>query len=72
MAQLNNAPLKCKIREVYGSQEKFAEAVGLSLTSINNVVTGKTSLSRDQIAVWAEALHIPLDSTELNRVFFSA
>lgn len=69
---INTAPLKGKIREKYGSQEKFAERVGLSLTSVSSVLNGKRGLSRDQIVTWAEALDIDLESAELNRVFFSA
>lgn len=70
--QINMAPLKGKIREVYGSQEKFAEKVGLSLTSVSDVLNGKRGLSRDQIVIWAKALNIGLDTSEFNRVFFSA
>ena len=69
---INTAPLKGKIREVYGSQEKFAKKIGVSLTSVSNVLNGKSGLSRDQIVVWAQALNIDLSSNELNRVFFSA
>ena len=72
MAQIDNAPLKGKIREVYGSQERFAAAVGISLTALSNVLNGNSDLSREKIALWADALHIPLNSPELNRVFFSA
>lgn len=68
---INTMPLKGRIREKYGTQEKFAEKVGLSLTSVSDVLNGKRGLSRDQIIVWAEALGIALDSPELNRVFFS-
>ena len=69
---ISMAPLKGKIREVYGSQEKFAEKVGLSLTSVSDVLNGKRGLSRDQIVIWAKALNIGLDTSEFNRVFFSA
>lgn len=69
---INTAPLKGKIREKYGTQEKFAEKVGLSLTTVSDVLNGKRGLSRDQIVVWADALGVALDSPELNRVFFSA
>lgn len=69
--EMNTAPLRGKIREVYGSQEKFAEKVGLSLTSVSDILNGKRGLSRGQIVIWADALGIALDSPELNRVFFS-
>ena len=69
---INTAPIKGKIREVYGSQEKFANEVGLSLTAVNNILNGKSVLSHTQIEVWAKALNIDLSSPELNRVFFSA
>lgn len=69
---IDTTPLKGKIREVFGSQEKFAEKVGLSLTSVSDVLNGKRGLSRDQIVIWAEALNIKLDTSELNRVFFSS
>ncbi len=69
---IDTMPLKGKIRERFGSQEKFAEEIGLSLTSVSDVLNGKRGLSRDQIVIWAKALAIELDSPELNRVFFSS
>lgn len=68
---INTLPLKGRIREYYGTQENFAKKVGLSLTAVNNILNGKSDLSRDQIIKWADLLDIDLSSTELNRVFFS-
>ena len=70
-ATWNTAPLKGKIKEVYGTYDKFAEAIGLSRTSVCDIINGKRGMSHKQIVSWAGALGVELQSSDFNRIFFS-
>ncbi len=69
--ELDTAPLKGKIREIYGSQEKFAETAGYSVTQVVNILSGRSDMSRKTVLKFAALLGIEPGSTEFNRVFFS-
>lgn len=70
--KMDSAPLKGKIREVFKSQEAFAKADGRSLTSVANIINGKSRMSRQTMIKWATMLKIPLNSSEMIRVFLSS
>lgn len=55
---VNFGLLKCKIKEVYGNQEHFAEALGNSLQTVNNKLQGRCALTKDDIYNWSELLGI--------------
>ena len=69
--ELDQNPLKGKIREVYGTQEKFAEAAGYSVTQLCNILSGNSDMSRKTVLKFAALLKIEVGSNEFNRVFFS-
>ena len=52
--------LKGKIREVYGTQQAFSDAIGLSVVAVNQRLNGKVQWKTPEIAKACEALHIPL------------
>lgn len=54
-----------KIKEVYGTQEAFAEAMGVSLSAINLRLNGKVEWKAPDIAKACELLHIPLEDAHL-------
>lgn len=54
-----------KIKEVYGTQEAFAKAMGVSMSTINLRLNGKTEWKAPDIAKACELLHIPLNETHL-------
>ena len=54
-----------KIKEVYGTQEAFAEAMGVSLSAINLRLNGKVEWKAPDIAKACALLHIPLEDAHL-------
>jgi transcriptional regulator with XRE-family HTH domain len=61
--------LRGRIIEKYGSQEKYAEILGISTTSLSKKMTGKTGFSQKDIVLWAHLLEI--DKTEYSEYFFA-
>lgn len=58
-----------KIKEVFGTQEAFAEAMEMSRTAINGRLTGLVEWRSPEIVKACELLGIPL--TESHLYFFS-
>lgn len=61
--------LRGRIIEKYGSQEKFAEVLGISANSLSKKMTGKTGFSQKDIIVWSNLLDV--DKTEYSEYFFA-
>lgn len=53
--------LRGKIREVFGTQAGFAEAMGMSNVSISQRLNGKLEWKTSEIVKACEVLGIPLD-----------
>lgn len=62
--------LRGKIVEVYGSQRKFADALGISQTALSRKMTCKTGLSQNDIEKWAKMLNIQTVD-DFGKYFFS-
>lgn len=60
--------LRGRIVEKYGSQAKFAEAVGCSLSFLSQYLNGKKKLNQPRMDKWVEALDI--DSDDIYDYFF--
>lgn len=60
--------LRGRIVEKYGSQEKFAEAVGISTNSLSKKMTGKTGFSQKDIVTWSGMLDI--NKSDYSEYFF--
>lgn len=50
--------LRGRIKEVFGTQEAFAEALGLSKNSVSKKLNGKTEFSQSDVERWAKLLNI--------------
>lgn len=61
--------LRGRIIEKYGTQENFAEAIGLSTNSISKKMTGKSGFSQEDIESWSEKLEIA--QAEYGEYFFA-
>lgn len=61
--------LKGKIREIFGTQTAFADAMGLSCTSISAKLNGHTVFSQDEIYKASRLLGIPF--AEIDAYFFT-
>lgn len=57
---MNYAKLRGKIREVYGTQEAFAAALGMNTVSLSQRLTGKLEWKTSDIAEACRLLDIPL------------
>lgn len=60
--------LKGKIKEVYGTQDSFAEDLKIGRVSLSKRLTGKLEFSQDEIKRSCELLAIP--SSEIPQYFF--
>lgn len=61
--------LRGRIVEKYGSQEKYAEILGISTNSLSKKMTGKTGFSQKDIITWSEKLGI--EKEEYGEYFFT-
>lgn len=65
--KFENINLKTLIVRQYGSQGKFAQALGVSEVTVNNKLNGKSQLKLDEIDQWAQLLQVPVE--DIGRVF---
>lgn len=61
--------LRGRIIERYGSQEKYAEVLGISTNSLSKKMTGKTGFSQKDITLWSKLLDI--DKSDYGEYFFA-
>lgn len=57
--------LKLKIIEVFGTQQAFADAMGMSLTALNQRLNNIVQWRTEEIARACELLNIPLHQAHL-------
>ena len=50
--------LRGRIVEKYGTQEKFAKAIGISETALSKKMQCKTGISQSDICLWSKLLDI--------------
>jgi transcriptional regulator with XRE-family HTH domain len=65
--RFDNIELKSLIIRKYGTQGKFAEALGVTEVTVNNKLNGKSQLKLDEIDQWAKLLEVPVE--DIGRVF---
>lgn len=65
---MSYAKLRGRIREVFGTQEAFASAIGLSPTAVSMRLAKKTAWNADEMQKATKALHIADD--EIAAYFF--
>ena len=61
--------LRGRIIERYGSQQKFADILGISSTSMSKKMQCKTGFSQEDIEQWAKLLDI--DRADFSEYFFA-
>lgn len=64
----NTAKLKGRIVEKFGTQGKFAEALGVVPLTVSRKLNGDASLSREDMWEWAQTLDIPVQ--DIGAYFF--
>jgi transcriptional regulator with XRE-family HTH domain len=65
---MSYAKLRGKIREVFGRQENFAEAMGIDPSTLSAKLNNKSPWTREDIELVCELLHI--DLLEIPEYFF--
>ncbi len=60
--------LEGKIKQYYGTQDEFAKAIPMSLSSFNQKINNKVDFSNQNIKKMATLLHIETD--DIGRIFF--
>ena len=63
------AKLKGRIVEKFGTQGKFAEALGVIPLTVSRKLNGEAGFSRDDMLIWAELLGIK--KSEIPAYFFN-
>lgn len=63
------AKLRGKIKEVFGTQDLFAQAMNLNTASVSLKLNEKTQWKREEIVLACEQLNIPLE--EVSIYFFN-
>lgn len=61
--------LKGKIKEVYGTQEAFADALGIARTSLYSKLNDITEFTQKEMVKSLELLHV--NKAEINDYFFT-
>ena len=61
--------LRARIVEKFGTNRQFAEAVGITPTTVTNVLRGKSTPTSRMLAIWCAALDI---APEESGIFFTA
>lgn len=73
MAEKNEmSALRGKIREVYRSEDAFADAFGMTRQNLQLKLKGQVGWSLDDVKKAAELLGIENDQSEIYRIFFKA
>lgn len=66
---MNRNKLRGRIVEKFGTQEKFAEALGITPGTLSQKLKNKSELKREEISKWCELLEISTD--DLQSYFFA-
>ncbi len=61
--------LRGRIIEMYGSQDKFADKLGISRNSVSKKMNCKTGFSQTDIVQWSLLLNVDID--EYGQYFFT-
>lgn len=54
------AKLRGRITEKFGTESRFAKALGISLIAVSRKLNGVTNFTRKDILKWCEVLQIPV------------
>ena len=66
---MNSDKLRGRITEIYKHQKYFAEALGITDSSLSNKLANKRNMKRDEIEKWCDLLKIPKD--KISDYFFA-
>lgn len=62
---MSYSKLKGKIKEYFGTNKAFAQAMGMDLSSLSMKLNNKSPWKREEIEKACELLHIPIEEVYL-------
>ena len=62
---MSYSKLRGKIREIFGTNEAFANAMGMDLSSLSAKLNNKSPWKREEIEKACALLHIPIEEVHL-------
>lgn len=62
-------PLKARILEKFGTQERFANALRISASALNNKLNGRSEFDQNEIITSLDLLEV--ERSDLKRYFFT-
>lgn len=62
--------LKGRITEKYGTRKAFAEALGISENSMSQKLSGKMTITTDDIRKWSSDEFLDIDASKIGEYFF--
>lgn len=65
MTEFKYAKLRARIKEKYGTEGRFAEALNTSQISVSRKFNNKTQFSSEDIRTWCKMLEIPIEEAGL-------
>lgn len=65
MVEFKYLKLRGRIKEKYGTEGRFAEALGISHQSLSRKFNDKVQFSSDDIKQWCKLLEIPVEQSGL-------
>ena len=69
--QFDRRKLVARIVEKYGSQRKFAEAIGVSESVVSYKLSGRTKISEEDIFLWISPLRLDIPLADIGKYFFT-
>ena len=65
MPDFKYAKLRARIKEKFGTEGRFAEALNISQVTLSRKFNDKTQFSSDDIKTWCAVLEIPVEDAGL-------
>ena len=66
--EFNNSKLRGKIRELFGTEQKFSDAIGISKSALSAKLNNNSEISRDEMLKMIDLLNIKKE--DIFEIFF--
>lgn len=66
--KFNNSKLRGKIRELFGTEQNFSDAVGISKSALSAKLNNNSEINRDEMLKMIDLLNIKKD--DIFEIFF--
>ncbi|WP_304177342.1 DUF739 family protein [Leptotrichia trevisanii] len=66
--EFNNSKLRGKIRELFGTEQKFSDAIGISKSALSAKLNNNSEINRDEMLKMIDLLNIKKE--DIFEIFF--